>query len=183
MLFDIFVKMWITPENILGIAWNVVTIVGMCLIFHAWQEQWWKSLIPFYGTYLIYKNAWKEYKWLFFIQMLFDLISMISSKFMKKHLTNNLFEAIKTYMETETIDIDISVPYLLICAVVLMISMLVVFLLTRITYLKVCDSLGIRNGFLKMGTFIVPPIFLIVDYVYAMRKKGCSDAQTQDLKQ
>ena len=101
MLFDIFMKIWITPENVLGILWSIVTVVGMCLIFHAWKEHWWKSLIPFYGTYLMYKNAWKEYKWLFFVQMLFDLISMISSKFMKKHLTNNLFAAIKTYMENK----------------------------------------------------------------------------------
>ncbi len=172
MLFDIFVKLWVTPENIIGIAWSIVTIVGMCLIFHAWQEQWWKSLIPFYGTYLIYKHAWKEHKWLFFVQMIFDLLSMLSAKFMKKHLTSNLFAAIKTYMETEKIDIDISVPYLLICACILLISMLVVFLLTRITYLKVCDSLGIKSLLLKVGTFLVPQVFLIVDYVYVRKKKA-----------
>lgn len=170
MLFDIFVKLWVTPENILGIVWSIVTIVGMCLIFHAWQEKWWKSLIPFYGTYLIYKNAWKERKWLFFVQMLFDLISMISSKFMKKHLKNNLFAAIKTYIETEKVDIDISVPYLLICAIILLISVVVVFLLTRITYWKICDSLGVKNVFLKLGTFIVPQVFLIVDYVYVKKR-------------
>lgn len=171
MIFDIFVKIWITPENILGILWNLVTVVGMCLIFHAWQERWWKSLIPFYGTYLMYKNAWKKYKWLFFVQMLFDLISMMSSGFMRKHLTNNLFATIKTYMETGTIDIDISVPYLLICALVLLLSMLVVFFLTRITYVKICDSLGIQSLLLKVGTFIVPQVFLIVDYVYLMGKR------------
>lgn len=96
---------------------------------------------------------------------------MIFDIFMKKHLTNNLFAAIKTYIETETIDIDISVPYLIICAIVLLISMLVVFFLTRITYVKICDSLGIRSALLKVGTFFVPQIFLIVDYVYVMRKR------------
>lgn len=170
MLFDIFVKLYVTPENILGIIWNFITLVGMCLIFHAWQEKWWKSLIPFYGTYLLYKHAWKERKWLFFVQMLFDLISMVSAKVMRKYITSNLFNAFKTYLETDTIDIDISIPYLLICAGLLLVSMLVVFLLTRITYLKVCDSLDIKNLGLKVGTFLVPQIFLIVDYVYAMRK-------------
>lgn len=170
MLFDIFVKFWVTPENVLGIVWSIVTIVGMCMVFHAWQEKWWKSLIPFYGTYLIYKNAWKERKWLFFVQMLFDLLSMISSKFMKKHLKNNLFAAIKTYIETETIDIDINVPYLLICVIILLISMFVVFLLARITYWQICDSLGIKSIILKVGTFIVPQVFLIVDYVYVKKQ-------------
>ena len=177
MLLDIFVKFLITPENILGLVWSVVTIVGMCLVFHAWQEKWWKSLVPFYGTYLIYKNAWKEHKWLFFVQMLFDLTSVMSSKFMKKHLKNNLFAAVKTYMETEKVDIDISVPYLLICAIILLISVVVVFLLTRITYWKICDSLGIKNVFLKLGTFIVPQVFLIVDYVYVKKR----DKQSNNL--
>lgn len=171
MLFDIFVKLCITPENVLGIVWNLITIVGMCLVFHAWQEKWWKSLIPFYGTYLIYRNAWKERKWLFFVQMIFDLISMVSARVMKKHVTSNLFTAFKTYLETETIDIDISIPCVLICISLLLVSMLVVFLLTRITYLKICDSLNIKNLGLKIGTFLVPQIFLIVDYVYAMRKE------------
>ena len=90
---------------------------------------------------------------------------------MRKHLTNNLFATIKTYMETGTIDIDISVPYLLICVLVLLLSMFVVFFLTRITYVKICDSLGIQSLLLKVGTFIVPQVFLIVDYVYLMGKR------------
>ncbi len=170
MLFDIFVKLYVTPENVMGILWNVITIVGMCLVFRAWQECWWKSLIPFYGTYLIYKHAWKEHKWLFFLQMLFDFLNMTSTKFMRKHVTNNLFEAVKTYMETKTIDIDISIPYLLICGVLVLISTLILFFLTRITYVKICDSLGIQSLLLKVGTFIVPQVFLIVDYVYVMKK-------------
>ena len=80
-------------------------------------------------------------------------------------------------METEKIDIDINIPYLLICAAVLLISMLVVFLLTRITYLKICDSLGIKNLLLKVGTFIVPQIFLIVDYVYVIRRRDSLNIQ------
>ena len=175
MLFDIFVKLCITPENVLGILWNLITIVGMCLIFHAWQEKWWKSLIPFYGTYLLYKHAWEKRKWLFFVQMLFDLVSFVSARVMRKHVTSNLFTAIKNYLETDTIDIDISIPCLLICTGLLLVSMVAVFLLTRITYLKVCDSLDIKNGFLKVGTFFVPQIFLIVDYVYAIKKLGVNE--------
>lgn len=170
MLFDLFVKLCVTPENILGLIWNLITIVGMCLIFCAWKEQWWKSLIPFYGTYLIYKHAWKERRWLFLVQMIFDLISAVSAWVMRKHITSNLFAALKTYLETKTIDIDISIPCLLISAGLLLVSMIVVFVFTRITYLKVCDSLNIKNLGLKVGTFFVPQIFLIVDYVYAVKQ-------------
>ncbi len=38
-------------------------------------------------------------------------------------------------------------------------------------YVKLENVLGIRSLFMKAGTFIVPYIFLIVDYVYAMRRE------------
>lgn len=170
MLFDIFVKLYVTPENIFALLWTIVTIVGMCLIFHAWEERWWKSLIPFYGTYLMYKHAWEEYKWLFLVQVIFDIAGMLSSSFMRKHITSNLFDAVKTYIQTESIDIDISISYLLGCAVVLLLSTIVVFLLTRITYVKICESLGIHNVLLKVGSFFLPQIFLVIDYVYVKKK-------------
>ena len=46
-------------ENVWGLIWSIITAVCMCLIFLAWGEKWWKSLVPFYGTYIIYKNTWK----------------------------------------------------------------------------------------------------------------------------
>ncbi len=177
MLFDIFVKLYVTPENIFALLWTVVTIVGMCLIFHAWEERWWKSLIPFYGTYLMYRHAWKKYKWLFFVQTAFDITGMLGSSFMRKHITSNLFDAIKTYIQTESIDIDISISYLLGCAAVLLLSMIVVFLLTRITYVKICESLGIQSVLLKIGTFFLPQIFLVIDYVYVKKKAAKSGSK------
>ena len=177
MLFDIFVKLYVTPENIFALLWTVVTIVGMCLIFHAWEERWWKSLIPFYGTYLMYRHAWEKYKWLFFVQTAFDITGMLGSSFMRKHITSNLFDAIKTYIQTESIDIDISISYLLGCAAVLLLSMIVVFLLTRITYVKICESLGIQSVLLKIGTFFLPQIFLVIDYVYAKKKAAKSGSK------
>lgn len=73
-------------------------------------------------------------------------------------------------METEQIAIDISVEKLLICLVLATISSLIVFVLTRITYMKVCDSLLIGNIWLKIGTFLIPEIFLLVDYFYYKNK-------------
>lgn len=170
MLLDLFLKLAVTPENIMGLLWNIITIVGMCLIFHAWTEKWWKSLIPFYGTYLIYKHTWNNLKWLFLLQLGFDFMGAKAVSITKKHITSSLFATIKTYMETEQIAIDISVEQLLICLVLATISSLVVFVLTRITYMKVCDSLLIGNIWLKIGTFLLPELFLLVDYFYYKNK-------------
>ena len=86
MLFDLFMKFVLTPENVLGLVFQILTIVSMCLIFHAWKEKWWKSLIPFYGTYLLYQHTWKRWKWLFLVEM----IQRIKNKMRElKELVNN----------------------------------------------------------------------------------------------
>lgn len=172
MLSDFLIKMFVTPENIFGLIWDIISIVGMCFIFHAWKEKWWKSLIPFYSTFLIYKHTWARYKLLFCVQMSFELMNMVSSKLFKKHITNNLLDTVKNFFETQTFDIDISVTYLLVFGSLMLISMIAIFVMTRITYWKICDSLEIRNLFLKIGTFILPQIFLIVDYIYVSKKNA-----------
>ncbi|MBQ2802565.1 MAG: hypothetical protein IJF07_01550 [Lachnospiraceae bacterium] len=175
MLWDLFLKLAITPENILGLLWNIVTIVGMCLIFCAWKEKWWKSLIPFYGTYIIYKHTWKNLKWLFVLQLVIDFVGAKATSIAKKHITSNVFESIKTYVETEEIAIDISVEQLFACLVVALISSLIVWILTRITYMKVCSSLQIQNVLLKIGSFLLPEIFLLVDYIYFYNREKKKD--------
>ena len=175
MLFDLFVKFWLTPENILGLLWNIIMIVGMCLIFCAWQEKWWKSLIPFYGTYIVYKHTWQKQKWLFLVQIFFDVLGAKCLSGAKKHLTTNLLYTIRTYIETEQLDVDISVPRLVICIILFLISAVITFILTRVTYMKVCSSLQIENLLLKIGTFFLPQIFLVVDYIcYKNADKGNS---------
>ena len=99
MLFDLFLKYVVTPENVLGLIWSTVTTICMCLIFCAWQEKWWKSLIPFYGNYLIYKHTWKKFKWLFLVEIGFDTLAAKSTSFMKKHIVNNVFYTVKTYIK------------------------------------------------------------------------------------
>lgn len=136
MLFDLFLKLLLTPVNIFGLVWNIAVIVGMCFIFKAWKEQWWKSLMPLYGTYIIYKYTWKKQKWLCFVQLLFNVTGAKCLYVMRKHIAVSLFHAIKTFIEKEQIDFDISVSRLLICVVVCLNSMLLTFILTRITYMK-----------------------------------------------
>ncbi len=169
MLFDLFLKIWATPENMIGLLGNVVMVIGMCLIFRVWKEKWWKCLIPFYGTYIIYKCVWKKRKWLFVVQLFFDMVHTICVSFTKKHIATNIVHTVKTYIKTEQIDIEISLATLLVCLILGFISMFITFLLTRITYLKVCGSLGIKSKLLKIGTFLFPQLFLLTDYIVAIR--------------
>ena len=174
MLFDLFVKYFVTPENILALIWYMLTILCMCMIFHAWNEKWWKSLIPFYGNYLIYKHTWQGLKWLFVVELSFTLISAKCIKFMKKHIVHNLFITITTFLKTKQLDIDVSIPLLLLNLLIFCISAAIVFILKRITYVKICNTLNIDNIVLKIGTFIFPELFLMLDYLYYNKKSKVS---------
>ena len=58
-MFDLIVKLFLTPENIIGIIFNTLNILTFCFIFKELKEKWWKSLIPIYSTYILYKHLWK----------------------------------------------------------------------------------------------------------------------------
>lgn len=176
MIADLILKYILTPERLFGLVWDILPVVAMCLIFTAWKEKWWKCLIPFYGTYIIYKQAWQKKKWLFFVKLLFDFAGARSVSYVRKHLTSNIWHTIKTYLETQQIAIEISPEVLITCLVISTVTSVVVFILTRVTYIKVCESLKLPAWWLKVGAFILPEIFLLVAYVW-WRKNAGSKAQ------
>ncbi len=164
MLWNVIVDALITPENVIRFILNVSMMVAMCLVFKVWNESWWKSLIPFYGTYIIYKHTWKRRKIFFIIQLALELINKRSLSVMRKHIITNVLDTITEFVENNNFDINISVNILLICIGLFLISGLILFVLTRITYMKVCDSMNVNNAFVKIGVFILPEIFLLVAY-------------------
>lgn len=170
MLWNLILNFWATPENIIGLILNLATIVSICLIFHVWQEKWWKSLIPVYGTYVMYKHTWKKGKCVFILPLLCDVIGARCMSFVKKGIASDVFESIELYMETEQIDVNIDITQMLLCVGLFLICTLISFLFTRITYVKVCDNLQIKSMVLKVGTFVLPEVFLLVVYI-GFRKK------------
>jgi len=170
MILDFLMKILITPENVIGVVLNVLGIVGMCLIFTLWDEGWWKSLVPIYGTYVLYKHTWSHYIGAFVAQTLFALGKMWSLSFSKKHVTSNLFQAVKDYFETGQFNLDISISQLLIAIAVFLICLLITWIFRLVTYWKICDKLFIRNPLFKIGVVLFPNIFLLIIYVYYKRK-------------
>ena len=171
MLLDIFLNIWATPENIISLILRIALTAGLCLIFAAWGEKWWKSLIPFYGTYLLYRHTWVRGRWLFILQILLDMAGAWCAHTLSRSLVGGLLETIQFYARTGEFAVDISVRQLLLWLMVWAVCAFCVFLLTRITYLKICGSLGLESGVLKVGTFLFPQMFLLIDYV-CWRKKS-----------
>ena len=175
MLLDIFLKIWVTPENIVGLIHQIALTVGLCLIFAAWEEKWWKSLIPLYGTYLLYRHTWNRGRWLFAVQILLDMAGAWCGHAIGRSLMGGLLETIRLYVRTGEFAVDISVGQLLFWLMVWAVCAVCVFLLTRITYLKICGSLKLEGGVLKVGTFLFPQLFLLIDYVCWRKTDSLSD--------
>lgn len=171
MLLDLIVKMYITPENILAILGQISIVVLMCLIFKTWGEKWWKSLIPVYGTYIIYKHTWKDMKWMFAIQLALGFANAHFISRVKKNITGNIINAVRTYIDTKQLDlnIEIDVNLLLLYVALALVCGLCVWIIKRITYMKICDTLYIDSIVLKILTFLLPEIILFVDYFFAKK--------------
>ncbi len=165
MLLDLLVRYILTPERILGLVWDILPIIGMCLVFSAWKEEWWKCLTPLYGTYIIYKHTWKKSVTMFLVKMFLDATGTVSMAYARKHVTKNLISAVMELAKNGNLQLGIDVEKVIWCVVIAAVAGLVAWILTRVTYTKVCDSLGINSTGLKIGTFLLPEIFLIVNYM------------------
>ncbi|MEE1100930.1 MAG: hypothetical protein U0K86_05555 [Agathobacter sp.] len=106
------------------------------------------------------------------VEIMLNFLSAKCGSFIKKYVIRNLFYTSKKFINTDNWDIDISVEKMLICMLFLVISTLGVFVLKRVTYLKICASLSIQNIFLKIGTFLFPQIFLLVDYAVFYKRRA-----------
>lgn len=105
-----------------------------------------------------------------FVRITFSFINYEMYLIYEKHIVYNIFYTVKTYLETEKIDLDISVEKMLVCMLLLLMSGFVVFILKRVTYVKICTSLSIHNAFIKIGAFLFPQIFLFVVYIIFARR-------------
>lgn len=171
MLLDLFSRIYLTPENITGAILSILGIIGLCCVFHMWNEKWWKSLIPFYGTFILYKHTWKRYKTIFVVQTLLDLIRIRSHSIIKDNIKTNIFSIIKNCIETGEVDLaEIQftelIIYILICDIIMIIIRIIQFVLKIITYLRIYNTFNIRNTLIKIGIVVFPDLFLLIAYLY-----------------
>ena len=170
-MLELILKIWVTPENVLDLLLQIALLAATGLIFHAWQEKWWKCLIPFYGTYVLYSHAWERKKWLFGVQVLASVGAAVSAWQVKRNVRGSVFDAALLYARTGELDWEVNWTALLLWGLLAAVLALVGFVLTRITYLKVCGSLGVENIFLKIGTFLLPEVFLLANYIVWARSQ------------
>lgn len=171
-MIDLLLNFLLDWSNILLLIFNILITFEMCFIFHAWNEKWWKAIIPYYSTYIIYKHTWKKLYWIFFVQLTFDFLSIISGYVIRKNIMANLKETIFTYVDSSEFVLDfIDGEAMLLYILIFCIGSVITVILSRITYMKICDTLSITSEFLKVFTFLFPDLFILIDYVYYLYKK------------
>lgn len=166
-MFDILIRLYCTPENVIGLLCDILLLVDMYLIFCAWGEKGWKSLVPVYNKYILYKHTWNG-KCFFIVEVLSGVITAKCLSTMRKHLMTNLFHSILVLLQEQKLETDLDLPMLLICLGVYGIGSLIVFVMRRITYYKITAKFNMP-AWIKFGVLILPEIFLFVS-VMAYRK-------------
>ncbi len=171
MTWELLLRYIFSPERIVGIVWDFLPLIAMCFIFHAWNEKWWKCLIPVYGNYISYKHTWRYPFIVLSVKILFDILQSYSIRFIRKHIVGNVLQAIVEFIKTGEIQFTIDMEQILFYLILGLICGFITFIIARCTYAKVCKSLEFNNGWLMVGTFIIPEIFLLVDYVCWRKNK------------
>ena len=114
---------------------------------------------------------------MFLVEIMFNTLGAKCMSFAKRHVTQNVIHTIKSYIETKQLDIQVQTEQLVICIVLFLISAVIVFVLKRVTYVKVCSSLGMNYLLLKVGTFILPEIGLLLTYICFYRKNKVAEIE------
>lgn len=176
-LFDLFVKIFVTPENVIGIILNILGIISFCFIFNELNEKWWKSLIPIYNTYILYSKLWKH-RWICILQFLFVFINTKSLIALKEHLINGILYSVRYIIENKEFNHNFDFVFILITSIFFILSCIIVFIMKRITFIKICYYFN-SNLFIKIGTIIIPDVFLFISFIiYKYNKKNKRDVKT-----
>lgn len=163
LLFPNLTEAWVLAIEAFVAILNLVTVILMVIgewkLFKKFGEKSWKSLIPFYNTYILYKYAWstKSFAIYFFSAMMFNVTQMVNRYFLKHDFGNTLMSLL----------ILICLPFGIATAVC---SILYSF--------RLAEAFGKGKGF-SVGLLLAYPIFvMILGYGKAEYIGNCDADQT-----
>ena len=128
--------------NILSIISFVFVIVAEWKLFKKFGEKSWKSLVPYYNSYIIYKHVWsKKVFWLYIASStMFDITQFAAREWARNDPANML----------KTLFIFIGVPFGIIAAVC---SILYAF--------RLAEAFG-KGKLFSVGLLLLYPIFISI---------------------
>ena len=146
LLFPSLSEAWITAFNHVSRWWSLISIVlilvGEWLMFKKFGEKSWKSLVPYYNSYIVYKHVWsKRVFWVYIVSTtLFDISQLASQQFAQNDPAGML----------KTLFILIGLPFGIVAAV------------CSILYaIRLAEAFGKRKIF-AVGLLLIYPIFIAI---------------------
>ena len=151
-------------ENI-STTWYFISllliVIGEWSLFKKFGEKPWKSLVPYYNTYIMYKRTWsKRSFWIYFLTSTVFAIAQNASNSLAHHFPNSSW---KTFI------ILIALPFCIIATV------------CSILYtLRLSEAFG-KGKLFCVGLMVIYPIFIVILGFGKSRYVGpISEAQAQD---
>ncbi len=165
-------------SNLFSLAAAVLVIIGTWKILEKAGEQGWKSLIPYYNSYTLYKVFWQT-KWFFlslipavamvigFVGAIIPLIGIIS-------LVNTHTSA----------DESMYTVILIICGLIIVASMICSFIFKVAINVKIAKAFGKSEGFAVGLTLLAPVFYMILGcgkdkYVKSEENKEAKPTETE----
>ena len=117
---------------IIGLIWYILQVIAKWKIFNKMDEAGWKSIIPFYSDYIVFKRTWKtSFFWILLVMLI-------------------LVELLQPYSQDNVL---VSIIAILIAVVAVVIAI--------IQLNKLSKSFGHGAGF-TVGLVLLNPIFLLI---------------------
>jgi hypothetical protein len=132
-------------ENI-STAWYFISlaliVIGEWKLFRKLGEKPWKSIVPFYNTYIMYKCTWKKSAfWIYLLSSTLFNIAQSTSKSLAQHVPDNSWA---------TLILVFAFPFGIIAAI------------CSILYaLRLAESFG-KGKLFCVGLLVVYPIFIAI---------------------
>lgn len=140
---------------IISVAYLVVQIIANWIMLEKAGEKGWKSIIPFYGDYTLYKVVWQpKMYWIYLVLVIVEAVF--------EYLADRVFPIIA-----------LGTVFTIVQMVFLILSLIVQFYLCR----KLAFSFGKSSGF-AVGLFFLYPIFSMILAFGSSRFIGKSNTTT-----
>ena len=146
LLFPNLAESWVLAIESLSSIWDFVSIILIFIaewkLFKKFGEKPWKSLVPYYNSYLLYKHSWsRKIFWVYFISSTAFDISQGVSKYLADNNPDSMLMSLL---------ILISLPFGIIAAVC---SILYAF--------RLAEAFGKGKAF-SIGLLLAYPVFISI---------------------
>lgn len=148
-------------SSLLSLAWSVLPVIGMWLVFEKAGEKGWKAVIPFYNVYIMLKLADKKKYWGMYLAG--TIIYLVAAGIVIFYL---MWFMVALIMAFGAVDLGWEQmgqlgPFALVSALVCLAGYVLMWIPTIHGYAGICKKMGQGIG-MVIGLIFLGPIFWMI---------------------